>query len=135
MVKLVAARQATLPATQGHHAHAALLEIVRAVDPTLAADLHSLTGRKPFTVGPLRGTRPAGRGRVEVLPGQTVTLRFTLLDPLLFQLFLHRFLDGRFRPEIHLGAADLMVMEVINTPESHPWAGFSSRDMSGPAFS
>jgi CRISPR-associated endoribonuclease Cas6 len=45
----------TIPRPGGQHAHAAFLDIVRAVDPSLSERLHNTNGRKPFTVSPLMG--------------------------------------------------------------------------------
>jgi len=126
VVKLVASQDATLPATQGHHAHAVLLQIIRAVEPELAAALHAGDGRKPFTVDQLRGTNPAGAGRIGVRAGQQVTLRFTLLDAAVSSAFLRRFLWGEARPTIRLGPAHFAVTEVIGVPDSHPSAGYAS---------
>lgn len=117
-------RDAKLPATQGHHAHAAFLDIVRQVDPELAKTLHGSRGRKPFTVSPLRGLPPAREGRIAVKAGHPCWLRFTLLDGQLFGVFMDRFLQSDGRPTIRLAGADFTVGEILTTPDSHPWAGY-----------
>lgn len=148
VLKLYPTTPALLPSTQGHHAHAAFFDIVRAVDPTLAQALHQ-SPRKPFTISSLhlpsptppfsppstggQGGRVAGacseqsrRGEVWLHPSQPCELRFTILDEALFQTFIRRFLLGPDRPTIRLGGADFQVSEVLVTPGAHPWAGYTT---------
>ena len=128
---LSAEAPATLPATQGHHAHAAFLDLVRGVDPDLAAWLHDSRGRKPFTVSPLRGL-PAGReGQVHVPAGWTCWLRFTFLAQPVFDTFLAALLKGETPPRIRLGTGSFLVTEVLCTPGSHPWAGWTTAEALG----
>jgi len=146
VLKLHPTTPALIPATQGHHAHAAFFDIVRAIDPTLAEALHQSGERKPFTISPLilptparsrretaTGSRPAlpprrtaAGSEVWVHPDQTGELRFTILHEELFQTFIRRFLLGDDRPTIRLGGADFLVSEVLTTPGSHPWAGYTT---------
>lgn len=126
VVKLYAANDGKLPATQGHHAHAAFLDIVRAVDPTLAQALHGSSGRKPFTVSPLQGLPAPHEGKIVVKAGQTAWLRFTMLVEPLFRAFIGRFLQSDARPTIRLSRVEFAVGEVLTTPGSHPWASYTT---------
>ena len=45
--------EAVISQTQGYHAYALFLNLLRASDPSLAEELHALDGPKPFTVSPL----------------------------------------------------------------------------------
>lgn len=128
VVHLTAEAPATLPATQGHHAHAAFLDLVRGVDPGLAAWLHDTPGRKPFTVSPVRGLPEARHGQVRVPAGWTCWLRFTFLAQPVFDTFQAAFLRGVVRPRIRLGAGSFLVTEVRCTPGSHPWAGWTTAE-------
>lgn len=128
VASLTAEAPTTLPATQGHHAHAAFLDIVRSVDPALAAWIHDSTGRKPFTVSPLHGLPEGRNGHVHVPAGWTCWLRFTFLAQPLFDTFISAFLHGAVRPRIRLGPGVFTVTEVRCTPGSHPWAGWTSAE-------
>jgi CRISPR-associated endoribonuclease Cas6 len=127
VLKLVPTGETTIRATMGHQAHAAFLRTVRQSDPALAEVLHlpNLPTR-PFTVSPLRGVGRAHDGQVRLSPERDYFLRFTVLYPPIFERFMARFLRGQGRPVIHLGRAELLIKEILTTPGSHPWAGYTS---------
>ena len=127
VLKLVPTREATVRATVGHQAHAAFLRTVRESDPALAEVLHTPNmPARPFTVSPLLGVGRARDGLVYLSPEQDYFLRFTVLYPPIFKQFMARFLRGEGRPVIRLGRALLLIKEILATPGSHPWAGYSS---------
>lgn len=124
---LTSENEATISATAGHQAHAAFLAAIRAVDPALAAALHSAeVPVRPFTVSPLLGVGRARGGQVVLSPAAEYHLRFTALYPPVYERFMARFLRSDGRPLVRLGAAELLVKEVRTTPGSHPWAGYST---------
>lgn len=129
VVKLIAAADGYIPATQGRLAHAAFLDLIRVVDPALAETLHTSNQRKPFTVSPLQGVGQAREGQIKIKAGQEVWLRFTLLGSELFTAFT-RFLllppAGRERVRVRLSTLEFSISEVLTTPGSHPWAGYTS---------
>ena len=102
IIKLTATQNGRLRATQGHLAHAAFLNIVQQVDPTLSEQLHEMDGRKPFTLSPLQGFGHGHKGQLTIGAGQSGWLRLTLLDPQLFQTFIRYFLEGSARPTLRL---------------------------------
>jgi CRISPR-associated endoribonuclease Cas6 len=139
VIKLVNLYPVSLTHLGGQHAHAAFLDLVRAVDAELSARLHNANARKPFTVSPLMGL-PANRSgwrEIWLREGWEYWLRVTILDEVLFQSFIEYFmnpgldthrtlLDQRGRgglPQIRLGDAHFSVSEILTTPGSHPWAG------------
>ena len=124
---LTPTREATVRATMGHQAHAAFLRTVEESDPALAEVLHmpNLPSR-PFTVSPLLGVGRAYDGQVRLSPEQDYFLRFTVLYPPIFERFMSRFLHGAGRPVIRLGRALLLIKEILTTPGSHPWSGYTS---------
>jgi len=137
VVKLVAIQDGKLPATQGRLAHAAFLDIIRAVEPDLAERLHAGRGRKPFTVSPLRDLPRPQQGQIHVGRGRAAWLRFTLLGGDLFTAFTRHFLaptptlpqsggGGREGVSIRVGDAAFAVSEVLTTPGAHPWAGYAT---------
>jgi len=136
VIRLHALRDGLLPQTQGHFALAAFLDIVRQVDEDLAAVLHDRNarptgtpaGRKPFTLSPLHGLPAPRQGEARLRAGHECWLRVTLAGEALFGTFIHRFLRGEARPEIRLGAMTFGVSEVLTTPGSHPWAGYTTAE-------
>lgn len=119
--------EAEIGATVGHHAHAAFLRAVEAVDPALSAALHAPDrSPRPFTVSPLRGVPPARGGTVRLSPERIVWLRITLLQPLLYERLMESLLRDDRRPLLRLGPATFWIREVRVTPGSHPWAGCAS---------
>lgn len=127
ILKLTPTREATVRATVGDQAHAAFLRTVRESDPALAEVLHLPDmPRRPFTVSPLLGVGRACDGMALLSPERDYFLRFTVLYPPIFERFMARFLRGEGRPVIRLGRALLLIKEILTTPESHPWAGYSS---------
>jgi CRISPR-associated endoribonuclease Cas6 len=126
VVKLTATRDAVLPQTHGDHAHAAFLGIVRATDPELAQALHDSGARKPFTVSPLRGLPEPVNGQVRVRAGWECWLRITLISESMFAAFIRRFMLGDARPTLWIDPGEFAVTEVLTTPGSHPWAGYTT---------
>ena len=143
VLTLTPTREVTIGATMGHQAHAAFLRTLREADPELAAALHaSDPPLRPFTVSPLRGIPHARKGQVRLSPERDCWLRFTVLQPRIFERFMARFLhpalspstslginsvegsDGR--PTIRLGQAELLIREVLATPGAHPWSGYTT---------
>ncbi|MGB9777471.1 MAG: CRISPR-associated endoribonuclease Cas6 [Anaerolineae bacterium] len=124
---LIPTQVATVGATVGHQAHAAFLKVIREVDPALAEMLHQPNAPvRPFTVSPLLGVGPARQGRVYLSPEETYGLRFTILQPAIFERFMARFLESEDRPLLCLDRASLVLREILVTPGSHPWAGYTS---------
>ena len=127
VLTLVPTREVSVRATMGHQVHAAFLRTVEESDPALAEVLHMPNlPAKPFTVSQLRGASRGRKGEILLSPEETYWLRFTVLYPPIFQQFMARFLKGEGRPIIRLGDAILLIKEILTTPESHPWAGYSS---------
>jgi CRISPR-associated endoribonuclease Cas6 len=124
VVSVVAESDTVLSTTQGHHAYAAFLDLVRKADPELAHWLHDKPGRKPFTVGPLRGLPRAQGSEARLAAGWRGWLRFTFLAQPVFRTFLDALLSEGFTPRVRLGAGSFLVHDVRCTPGSHPWAGY-----------
>jgi len=127
ILKLAPTREMTVRATMGHQAHAAFLRTVRESDLALAEVLHLPNpSARPFTVSPLLGVGRARDGEVHLSPARDYFLRFTVLYPPIFEHFMARFLHSAERPVIRLGRALLLIKEILTTPGSHPWAGYTS---------
>ncbi len=127
VLTLTPAHEARVRATMGAQAHAAFLHTVREADPALAEVLHAPDlPMRPFTVSPLHGVGRARDGMAHLSPGRDYWLRFTILYPPIFERFMARFLHSDGRPAIRLGRARLLIREILATPESHPWAGYTT---------
>jgi CRISPR-associated endoribonuclease Cas6 len=113
---------ATVPASLSRATHAAVLRLIDAERPELAARIHDDDGPKPLTVANIGGL---GRGRsVPVDPERDYTLRVTLLTDELEQL------ATGWTPEA-LGELDIdgllwRVTGRIATPAEERWAGSAS---------
>lgn len=127
IIRLTAQKSGSMPATQGHLAHAAFLDILHQVDPAVSQAIHDdKNGRKPFTISPLHGYGHGHAGKLYVKAGQEGWLRVTLLDPALFHTFISHFLQGSNRPAIRLENIPFHVSEILSSPNSHPQAGYDS---------
>ncbi len=126
IIQLRAAQACVIPQTQGRFAYAAFLSLVEEADPSLAQVLHDAPSNKPFTVSQLRGLPQAHDGEIRLRAGHDCWLRVTLAGDDLFQTFINGFLYGDARPSIRLGDVVFDVLGVLNTPGSHPWAGYTT---------
>jgi len=103
-------------------AHAAILRLIGAADPNLAARIHDEEGRKPLTVSNIWGL---GNGAVAAVdPARDYHLRVTLLSDDLERI------AADWTPEA-IGALDLdglpwRVTDRATTAAGHPWAGQAS---------
>ncbi|MEW6365980.1 MAG: CRISPR system precrRNA processing endoribonuclease RAMP protein Cas6 [Acidobacteriota bacterium] len=127
VVLLLPARPAVLPATLGRHAHAALLGIVKAADPELAAEMHDTESEKPFTVSPLQGPLESdGTGRVRMQVGGEYWLRFTFLADALYETVSRFFLETA-SAVLPLEEVTFTVMRVTSTSsQDTKWSGFAT---------
>lgn len=127
VLKLIPTCEVEVGATVGHLAHAAFLKAVQESDAALSEALHTPHQPiRPFTVSPLMGVGRVRNGQVRLSPGQDYFLRLTVLHPPIFERLMARFLKGEGRLLIQLGQAHLLIKEILVTPGSHPWAGYTS---------
>jgi CRISPR-associated endoribonuclease Cas6 len=120
------------PASLTRATHAAVLRLVAAADPALAARLHDDEGLKPITVSNVLGMAAHG-STVEVSPEREYGLRVTLLSSETERIV------ASWTPEA-IGALDLdgqawRVERVTTVATEHPWAGQSSYEgLAAPAL-
>ena len=106
------------PRPQGHGAQALFLDVMRAIAPDLAAELHADAKSKPYTVAIL-----PRRGR------DMVELRVSLLRADLFPTFVQAMLHQMpGATPLRLGQSALRLGDISGTPapQGHPWAGYHS---------
>ena len=112
----------------GPSIHALLLRLIDESNPHLAADLHSDSQVKPFTVSPLQGKLARTGGRQVALKDNVYRLRFTTLSEDVFTS-LNKTLLSKFISEnvINLEGNKFTIISVGMEPsEEDPWAGLSS---------
>jgi len=122
----------------GRHIHALFLTLVSSVDKELGDRLHGEQLNKTFTLSPIqqikmgknhpRSLPPIVWNYTEPIPAQTPCWwRISLLDDSLFGQLTNLWLHLNPQHPYHLGSADLYIMGIMGTPQSHqPWANFSS---------
>jgi len=136
VLKLTPAANGQLPKTQGRLVQGAFLNLIRSIDPGLSAALHAENKRRPYTLSPLRGTDRAKNGQIKLRAGQPLSLRFTLLGSALFTTFT-RFLlmkneelgmknRRKGGSVLRLGDTEFAITEMLTTPGSDEWAGYTS---------
>ncbi len=127
ILKLTPQAAGRIPATAGRLGQAAFLNLIRTIDPTLSAALHAKNQRRPYTVSPLLNIGQPKNGYFTLSAGQPVRLRCTLLTDQLFTTFSQYLLNppGRL-PTLQLGNLTFTITEMLTTPGSDPWAGYTS---------
>ncbi len=111
------------PALLGRAAHAAVLRLINAADPALAAQIHDDDGPKPLTVSNVIGLEVRNH-IAHVHPDRRYRLRVTLLTPALEAI------TATWRPDA-LAPLDLdgllwRVEQTIIDPADDPWTGIST---------
>ena len=130
ILKLTPTDDGVLSASQGRLVQGAFLDLIRSIDPGLAAALHAENQRRPYTLSSLLDAAQPKKDQVKLRAGQRLSLRFTLLGSDLFTTF-SRFLlsppAGRL-PTLRLGNLSFVITEMLTTPGSHRWAGYTRLD-------
>lgn len=119
----------------GRHLHALFLDLVQSIDPDLATTLHQQQAEKVFTLSPLQVEYSRNKGNKSyrlqwqhdrsIPAGTPCWWRISLLDEALFGKLMHLWLNLNPSQPWHLGAAELQVVSVLGTPQTHqPWANF-----------
>ena len=127
VIYLLPTEDAILRPTTGHHAHAALLSLLRIGNPEKAAEIHATSAQKPFTVSPLIGKGERRGDSLRIRAGTECWLRFTFLDDELFAHFGNAFLTQSL-PSIRLGEARFQLSRLIASgiasgAEVNDWSG------------
>lgn len=127
VLELLPKTPATVPAALGHQVHAAFLKMIREVDTALATELHAPGQRqRPFTVSPLLGGKRLPEGNLQLFPERPCSLRFTFLSTDIYRRLTEHLFRTQNVPTLRLGPAELLITEMIGTPGSSPWAGYTT---------
>lgn len=128
VIKLAAVEAVMLPLAHGDWLNAAFYKAIEAAQPELAAQLHASDGRKPFTLSLIQGL-PQANGRTDVhLPvGWRCWFRLTMVNSEVLDAFIQRLLTV-VNVELRVGRARFIIEEVLGTPGSHDWAGYTTTE-------
>jgi CRISPR-associated endoribonuclease Cas6 len=124
-VTLEPLREAVISQTQGYHAYALFLNLLKASEPSLSEELHSLDGPKPFTVSPLQGKFGRDKDGLRLLPKSKYSVRLTFLRS---DVFAH-FLNGALKwgdNTLEFGSAFLQIREIETFGKENPVVSFQS---------
>jgi len=120
VIRLRARGTGTLPRAMGEYGHAAFLSLIGTVAPDLAQALHDGRTRHPYTVSPLFGGKRTRSG-VLVRPSHDYWIRFTIIDPRLYEVFTRYFAETTSPDlEMTLGGIAFCVEELTSVRGAHP---------------
>lgn len=126
VIKLAAVEAAMLPLAHGDWLNAAFYKAIETAQPELAAELHASAGRKPFTLSMIQGLPQAnGRSEAHLPVGWRCWFRLTMVNRDVLDAFIQRLLTV-VNVELRVGAARFVIEEVLGTPGSHDWAGYTT---------
>ena len=119
----------------GRHLHALFLDLVRAHNPDLSAELHAQTSQKAFTLSPLQTNVTSQQTpstlqwsyRRAIPAGSLCWWRITLLDDAVFEQLATLWLGISAQQQWQLGGSPIQVTRVVGTRQAQqPWAGYAS---------
>jgi len=105
----------------GRACYAFFLSLVGRANPSLAEELHTPRGDKPFTVSALFSWERPHLVQPKVREGERYWIRFTSIEADLSRLLAEEVLP-KLPPMVELGPARFGVGTPITESEAHPWA-------------
>ena len=121
VLKLQPQEEATVPANLGRAAHAWFLDRVSAADSSLADELHSGQGLRPFTVSNLWELGRVRAPEATLSPDRTYTLRVTSFSPQL-SAALRELVTPGLPETVTLAGTPFQVASSTTDPAEHAWA-------------
>ncbi len=119
VVNLKVQADAVIAPTQGYHAYALFLDILRQANPSLTQELHDTEGQKPFTISPLQGRFKRHRDGIALSAGGICWIRLTFLQEDTFAHFMDACIKAGGRT-LKLDRALLELQEVVTAPGQSP---------------
>lgn len=123
VLKLKSENEALISPTQGYHAYALFLDLMRQSSPDLAEALHQSPAVKPFTVSSLQGSFPVIDKKLKVVAQQAYTIRLTFLNEEIFCHFMDAVLKASGKP-LRLESAGFRIQELVTTDTGSPLCRF-----------
>ena len=126
VLRLSAIRRGALPAEHGDLARAALLDLIKRGDASLASQIHDENTHKPYTISLIKGGKRDERDHAQHFgEGDDAEWRFTLLCEPAFEATLRRYLLSRELPHIRVGAVEFAIVDAFASGASHPDSGYT----------
>ena len=127
-LELIAHRDANVPISMGHLAHALFLNLIKRFDQELSARLHSEPGYRPYTISPLFGGE---RGNIHILVRrrQPCYLRITLFDHGHLWSALQRYFLEAGPITVCLGTINFQLTRMLFSPHTGPIGWVNSADI------
>ena len=122
VLRLKSQGEAAISPTQGHHAYALFLSLLRQSGREMADQLHESAAVKPFTISPLQGKFERSGKSLRVIPGADYSLRLTFLEEDLFSYFMDAVLKASnqtLRLESALFKIDQLLLYQKDSPLCH----------------
>jgi CRISPR-associated endoribonuclease Cas6 len=120
VLKLKTPDEQVISATQGYHAYALFLNLIRQSKPELAEKLHESTQVKPFTLSTLQGKFEHVDKSLKLIPETEYTIRLTFLNEEIFCYFMDAVLKNEQKP-LRLESAVFYIQELLATEKSSQW--------------
>ena len=120
LLKLNSENETCISPTQGYHAYALFLNLIRQSNPDLAEKLHRSDRVKPFTLSSLQGKFKSVDKSLQLFPGAEYSLRLTFLNE---ETFCH-FMDAIYQNGgkiLRLESAVFSVKQLLVNPQDSPW--------------
>ncbi|MDD5703108.1 MAG: CRISPR-associated endoribonuclease Cas6 [Dehalococcoidales bacterium] len=121
LLKLKSENEACISPTQGHHAYALFLNLIRQSNPELSEKLHRSTQAKPFTLSSLQGKFKHADKSLQMLPDADYSIRLTFLNEETFCHFMDAVYQNENKP-LRLESAVFSVQQLLVNPQDSPWS-------------
>lgn len=125
LLKLKTERAAVISPTQGYHAHALFLNLVRQANHKMAEALHDSAVFKPFTISSLQGELQRSGRYVKLSPDSCSWIRLTFLKDDLFAVFMDSVLKAASQP-LFLESAVFHIDQLVVSQQDSPLCRFQS---------
>jgi len=126
VLRLAALKPGAVPANHHDYARGALLNLIRAGDPRLAAELHDRNSAKSYTVALLEGETRGRNNALHFGEGHEAYWRFTLIGEPAFDALLRRYLLNHRAPHVRLGAVTFAITDAFVSGSRHPDCGYAT---------
>jgi len=117
---LKAENNACISPTQGHHAYALFLNLIRQSNPELSEKLHQSSQAKPFTLSSLQGKFKYADKSLQLIQDASYFIRLTFLNEETFCHFMDAVYQNEKKP-LRLESAIFSVQQILVNPQDSPW--------------
>lgn len=126
VLRMAALKPGAVPADHRNYIRGALLNLIRAGDPQLAAELHDNNTAKAYTVALLDGHTRARNGALHFGEGHEAYWRFTLMGEPAFDALIRRYLLNNRAPHVRIGAMEFAITDAFVSGGGRPDCGYTT---------